>query len=190
MTVHLFLWTTNGVPRSRKWQPTPVLLPVESCGQRNLAGYRPGGHKESDTIEHNGSPKVGLSQLVPLLSESMGSAFCFRKKQKKYLEKNYQKQMYTCSWMFSWKIIWWYNRPARQIKWSRNIDACEVTSVVSDSLQPYGVLQARILEWVAMPSSRGSFRPKDQTYIPCLSCVACGFFTADPPGKPRNTDRS
>ena len=29
-------------------QPTPVFLPGESHGQRNLAGYSPWGHKESD----------------------------------------------------------------------------------------------------------------------------------------------
>ena len=29
----------------------------------------------------------------------------------------------------------------------------------------YGILQARILEWVAMPSSRGSSRPRDRTHI-------------------------
>ena len=34
----------------------------------------------------------------------------------------------------------------------------------------HGILQARILEWVAMPSSRGSFWPRDQT---CLSHVSC-----------------
>ena len=28
-----------------------------------------------------------------------------------------------------------------------------------------GILQARIREWVAMPSSRGSSRPRDRTYI-------------------------
>ena len=28
------------------WQPTPVFLPGESHGQRNLAGYSPWGHKE------------------------------------------------------------------------------------------------------------------------------------------------
>ena len=28
-----------------------------------------------------------------------------------------------------------------------------------------GILQARILEWVAMPSSRGSSRPRDQTRV-------------------------
>ena len=29
----------------------------------------------------------------------------------------------------------------------------------------HGILQARILEWVAMPSSRGSFWPRDQTQV-------------------------
>ena len=28
-----------------------------------------------------------------------------------------------------------------------------------------GILKARILEWVAMPSSRGSFRPRDETCV-------------------------
>ena len=35
----------------RKWQPTPVFLPGESQGQRNLVGCRLGGHTESDTTE-------------------------------------------------------------------------------------------------------------------------------------------
>ena len=35
----------------RKWQPTPVLLPGESHGQRSLARYSPWGRKESDTTE-------------------------------------------------------------------------------------------------------------------------------------------
>ena len=35
----------------RKWQPTPVVLPGESHGQRSLAGYSPWGRKESDTTE-------------------------------------------------------------------------------------------------------------------------------------------
>ena len=33
----------------RKWQATLVFLPGKSCGQRNLLGYSPWGHKESDT---------------------------------------------------------------------------------------------------------------------------------------------
>ena len=42
-----------------------------------------------------------------------------------------------------------------------------------------GTLQARTLEWVAMPSSRGSSRPREQT---CISCTAGTLFTTEPPG--------
>ena len=35
----------------RKWQPTPVLLPRESHGQRSLVGCSPWGHEELDTTE-------------------------------------------------------------------------------------------------------------------------------------------
>ena len=33
----------------KKWQPAPVFLPGKSHGQRSLAGYSLGGHKETDT---------------------------------------------------------------------------------------------------------------------------------------------
>ena len=51
---------------------------------------------------------------------------------------------------------------------------------MSDSLRPSGllvrrILQARILEWVAFPFSRGSSQPRDQTQV---SHIASGFFTS------------
>ena len=39
----------------------------------------------------------------------------------------------------------------------------------------HGILQARILDWIAGPFSRGSSQPGDQTQV---SCIAGGFFTA------------
>jgi len=39
------------IPWRRKRQPTPVFLPGESHGQRNLAGYSPWGLKELNTTE-------------------------------------------------------------------------------------------------------------------------------------------
>ena len=39
-----------------------------------------------------------------------------------------------------------------------------------------GILQARILEWVAMPSFRGSSQPRDRTHIYLSSALAGGFF--------------
>ena len=47
----------------RAWQPTPVLLPGESHGQRRLVGYSPWGHKGSDTTE-----QLILYFLLSLLS--------------------------------------------------------------------------------------------------------------------------
>ena len=38
----------------------------------------------------------------------------------------------------------------------------------------HGVPQARILEWVAIPFSRGSSQPRDQARV---SCIAYRFFT-------------
>ena len=35
----------------------------------------------------------------------------------------------------------------------------------------HAILQASVLEWVAMPSSRGSSRPRDQTHVSYVSCV-------------------
>ena len=39
------------IPWRRKWQPTPVLSPGKSHGQRSLVGYSPWSCKESDMTE-------------------------------------------------------------------------------------------------------------------------------------------
>ena len=51
----------------------------------------------------------------------------------------------------------------------------------------HGILQARILEWVAMPGTRGSSQPRDQTRISYVSCIGrwVFFLPLVPPGKPR-----
>ena len=38
------------MPWRKKWQPTPVLLPGDSHGQRSLAGYSPWGRR----VRHDG----------------------------------------------------------------------------------------------------------------------------------------
>ena len=49
----------------------------------------------------------------------------------------------------------------------------------------HGILQARMLEWVAVPSSRWSSQPRDWTRISYVSRIAGGFFTTEPLWKPR-----
>ena len=53
------------MPWSWKWQHTPVFLPGESHGQRSLVGYRPRGHKESDTTKqlHSLTHSEGFTRL-------------------------------------------------------------------------------------------------------------------------------
>ena len=40
------------IPWRKAWQSAPVFLPGESNRQKNLVGYSPWGHKESDMTEH------------------------------------------------------------------------------------------------------------------------------------------
>ena len=47
----------------------------------------------------------------------------------------------------------------------------------------HGIFQVRILECVAVNFSRGSSQPREQTHV---SCLAGGFFTTEPMGKPRS----
>ena len=67
--------------------------------------------------------------------------------------------------------------------WSLNhwsLSESESCSLVSDSVEytVRGILQARILEWVAFPFSRGCSQPRDWTQVDSLP--------AEPPGKPKN----
>ena len=57
--------------------------------------------------------------------------------------------------------------------------SCSVTKLCTNLLSPpgssdHGISQARILEWVAVPFSRGSSQPKDRTQV---FCIARRFFT-------------
>ena len=51
---------------------------------------------------------------------------------------------------------------------------CNPTNHSPPGSSVHGVLQARILQWIAMPFSRGSFWPRDRTQV---SCIAGRFFT-------------
>ena len=63
---------------------------------------------------------------------------------------------------------------------------CAVLSHFSDSLRPsgfsvHGILQQRILEWVALHEvlfSRGSFTPRDRTFISLMFPALAGRFFA------------
>ena len=58
---------------------------------------------------------------------------------------------------------------------------CDPTDCSPPGSSVHGILQARMLEWVAISFFKGSSRLRDGTHI---SCITGRFFTADPLGKP------
>ena len=53
---------------------------------------------------------------------------------------------------------------------ANSLQMCPTLCLPGSSL--HRILQARVLEWVAMPSSRGSSRPRDQTRVSYVSCIS------------------
>ena len=62
---------------------------------------------------------------------------------------------------------------------AKSLQSCLALSDPMDCNLPassvHGILQAKILEWVSMPSSRGSSRPRDQTHISYFSYTGRDF---------------
>ena len=61
---------------------------------------------------------------------------------------------------------------------------CDSMDCTPPGSSVHRILQAGILVWVAMPSSRGFSQPRDWTRVSCSSCISGRFFTAEPQGKP------
>ena len=76
---------------------------------------------------------------------------------------------YVCYWVFSRK------------QKSKSVKSLSHVQLFMTPWSVHGILQARILEWVAIPFSRGSSLPRDRTQV---SRIAGRFFTTEPPGKP------
>ena len=47
------------------------------------------------------------------------------------------------------------------------LHSCDPLDLSGSSV--HGILQARILEWVAISFSRGSSQPKDRTWVSCIA---------------------
>ena len=58
---------------------------------------------------------------------------------------------------------------------AKSLQSCPALCNPMDCSPPgssvHGILQTRVLWWVAVPSSRGSSQPRDRTYVSCVSCT-------------------
>ena len=88
----------------------------------------------------------------------------------------------------SWQWLKQLSRHARgSSKWKLTVVAVQLCPTLCNPMDysppgssVHGILQTRIVGWVAMPSSRGPSQPRDQTQV---SRFAGRFFTTEPPGK-------
>ena len=62
---------------------------------------------------------------------------------------------------------------------------CEPIDCSPSGSSVYGIFQARILDWVVISSSRGSYQSRDQTCVSYISCM--GRRGPDPPWAARAT---
>ena len=71
---------------------------------------------------------------------------------------------------------------------AKSLQSCRTLCNLMDCSPPgsfiHGILQARILEWVAMPSSKGSSWPRDRTCLLGFLHWQVGSLLLVPPGKP------
>ena len=76
---------------------------------------------------------------------------------------------------FSWYLHYVFYGTSAKITWSSVLitQLCPIFCEPMDCSPPgssvLGILQARILEWVAIPFSRRYSRPRDRTQVPCIA---------------------
>ena len=80
-----------------------------------------------------------------------------------------------------WKTVWRFLKKLKtKLSW---VHVCMLSCIYCAQLYDpmhcsptgssfHGILQARILEWVAMPSSRGFSWPRDRTHVSYISCTS------------------
>ena len=74
----------------------------------------------------------------------------------------------------------WFNCLHLSVDWVKVAPSC-LTLCNPMDYTVHGILQARILEWVAVPFSRGSSQPRDWPRYPTLQAYS---LPAEPPEKP------
>ena len=151
----------------RKWHPTPVFLPGESQGWGSLVRCRLWGRTSSRQClrDDSGGGKDTLffgSVERGTVQGNMGKRTQHdATSQKVHFRKEHIWRLSVCSVSQS--------RPA----------LCNPMDCSPPGSS--GISQARILERFAISSSRRSSQPRGGTRV---SCLAGGFLTTEPPGKP------
>ena len=91
-----------------------------------------------------------------------------------------QMRINVCEVQWSCQGMWWLLpefSPCMHVKSvSQGLTLCNPMSCNLPSYFVHGTFQTRILEWVAIPFSGGSSRPRDGTLVSCISCITGMIF--------------
>ena len=80
---------------------------------------------------------------------------------------SYLFQLYVYAWFFKLSPLMFVHAKSLQLC----LTLCEPMDYSPPGSSVHGILQVRILEWAAMPSSRASSQPRDWTCISYVSCI-------------------
>ena len=98
-----------------------------------------------------------------------------------FVQKNVNARMiwlHTCKALSVWHVC-------MQAKLLQScLTLCDPMDYSPPGSSVHGILQARVLEWVAMPSSRESSLPRDQTHF-CLVHWQVDSLSLSPPWEPK-----
>ena len=144
----------------RWWHPTPVLLPGKSHGRRSLVGCSPWSRKGLDTTE-----RLHFHFSLSCIGEGNGNPL-----------------PYSCLENPRVRGAWWAAVYGVARSWTRLKRLSSNSSSSSSSMHAcsppgssvHGILQARILERVVMPFSRGSSLPRVETESPVVPVSQAG----------------
>ena len=135
--------------RPHKWQPTRLLCPWDSPGKNTGVGC----HFLLQCMKVKSESEV--AQSCPTLSDPM----------------DWSLPGSSVHGIFQARVLDW--GAIAFSAWS--LPSCPTFCDPMDRSLPgffvHGILQERILEGIAMPSSRGSSRPRDQTHLSYVSCI-------------------
>ena len=136
----------------RQWHPTPALLPGKSQGTRSLVGCSPWGRKESDTTE-----RLDFHFSLSCIGEGNGNPLHCSCLENPRDWGAWWAAVYGVSQ--SWTLL---NRLSSSSKVKvKSFSRVRLFATSWTDCTIHGILQARILEWVTFPFSKGSSQPRD-----------------------------
>ena len=143
--------------------PGPGIKPTSPALQgRFLTTGPPGKPLRGDFLR---ATAISWSLFYPTLTQSLTGS------RSKWVFTDLNGNSYHLGW-------WWLVKTFKCIRICMHAKSLQLCLTLCDPMDcsplgssVHGIHQARTLEWVSMPSSRGSSWPRDQTHISDVSCI-------------------